>query len=99
MSALIMAGARGSIEIAVGEYELAEEILRTGWDGLGEVGERGMRSTVGGYLGEVLARLGRLDEAEALLDEALGISTLDDWVTVSQVRIGACVRRLGSPRA
>ena len=88
MSALIIAGTRGSIEMAVGEHELAEEILRNGWDGLGEVGERGIRSTIGGYLGEVLARLGRLDEAEALLDEAMGISTLDDWVTVSQVRIG-----------
>ena len=87
MSALITSGARGGVEMTVGEFERAEEILRAGWDGLGEVGERGMRSTVGGYLGEVIARLGRLDEADAVLDEALSISTLDDWVTVSQVQI------------
>jgi class 3 adenylate cyclase/tetratricopeptide (TPR) repeat protein len=88
MSALTLSLARGGYEMTVGEYERAEEILRAGWDGLGEVGERGIRSTVGGYLGEVLARLGRLDEAEALLDEAMSISTPDDWVTVSQVQIG-----------
>ena len=88
LSALMVSLARGGLEMTAGEYDRAEEILRHGWDGLGEVGERGIRSTVGGYLGEVLARLGRLDEAEALLDEALSISTLDDWVTVSQVQIG-----------
>ncbi len=30
-------------------------------------------------LGELLARRGALDEAEAILDEAIGISTPDDW--------------------
>ena len=88
MSTLTMSASRGEIEMVVGEYDLAEQILRRGWDGLGDVGERGIRSTVGGCLGEALARLGRLDEAESLLDEALGISTPDDWVTVSQVQIG-----------
>jgi class 3 adenylate cyclase/tetratricopeptide (TPR) repeat protein len=88
MSALMLSLARGSYEVTAGEYVRAEEILRGGWEGLGEVGERGVRSTMGGFLGEVLARLGRLDEAEALLDEAMSISTPDDWVTVSQVQIG-----------
>ena len=62
--------------------------MREGWDGLGELGERGIRSTVGGYLGEMLARLGELEEAEAILDEAMSMSTPDDWVTVAQVMIG-----------
>ena len=55
---------------------------------LGELGEHGVRSTIGGCLGEVLARCGKLDEAESVLDEAIGMSTPDDWVTVSQVDVG-----------
>jgi class 3 adenylate cyclase/tetratricopeptide (TPR) repeat protein len=74
--------------LAAGDLHRAEEVLREGWDRLGELGERGIRSTMGGCLGEVLARQGRLDEAEKVLDEAISISTLDDWVTVSSVDIG-----------
>jgi tetratricopeptide (TPR) repeat protein len=88
MSAITQTAWSGNIEMIYGRYGPAEEILRTGWDEFGSIGERGLRSTVGGYLGEVLARLGRLDEAEALLVEAMGISTPDDWVTVSQVEMG-----------
>ena len=73
-------------------------VLREAWDGFGELGEHGFRSTIGGCLGEMLARLGRLDEAEAMLDEAIAISTPDDWVTVAQVQNGSRVRRLGARR-
>ena len=65
---------------------------------LGEIGERGVRSTLGGCLGEVLARRGKLDEAEAVLDEALAIGTPDDWVTVSQVDVGRAFVALGRGR-
>ena len=43
---------------------------------------------IGGVLGEMLARLGRLDEAEAILDDAIALSTPDDWVTVEAVMMG-----------
>jgi tetratricopeptide (TPR) repeat protein len=78
----------GYIELMAEDYLRAEPALRATWDELGEVGERGYRSTVGGYLGQVLARLGRLAEAADLLDEALSISTPDDWVTVASVLSG-----------
>jgi len=71
-----------------GDLARAEAILREGWDGLGELGEHGYRSTIGGCLGEIVARRGRLDEAEAFLDEAISLSSLDDWVTVGQVHMG-----------
>ncbi len=76
------------IELAEGDLDRAIELLREGWDGFGEFGERGIRSTVGGYLGEMLARRGELEEAEAILDEAMSLSTPDDWVTVAQVLTG-----------
>jgi FimV-like protein len=86
---LIEAYGQGStaayFELIAGDLDRAEEILRESWDELGAMGERGFRSTVGGELGDLLARRGRLDDAEAILDEAEGISTPDDWVTVSQV--------------
>jgi class 3 adenylate cyclase/tetratricopeptide (TPR) repeat protein len=71
-----------------GDLRRAEAILREGWEGLGDVGEHGYRSTMGGCLAEMVARQGRLDEAEALLDEAIALSSLDDWVTVAQVDMG-----------
>jgi class 3 adenylate cyclase/tetratricopeptide (TPR) repeat protein len=74
--------------VAAGNLERAEEVLRDGWERLGEVGERGIRSTIGGCLGEALARQGKLDEAEAVLDQAISISTLDDWATVAAVDVG-----------
>jgi predicted negative regulator of RcsB-dependent stress response len=80
--------AAGYFELLAGDLDRAEEILRESWEGLGAMGERGFRSTVGGELGELLAGRGRLDEAEAILDEAEAISTPDDWVTVSQVTTG-----------
>jgi class 3 adenylate cyclase/tetratricopeptide (TPR) repeat protein len=88
MGVLTHALTRANLELVAGDAVRAEETLREGWDGLGRMGERGIRSTVGAWLGELLARGGKLDDAEALLDEAMGISTPDDWVTVSQVTIG-----------
>ena len=79
---------RAEIEQACGELARAEQTLREGWDGLGALGERGIRSTIGACLGELLARRASLTEAASVLDEAMGISTPDDWVTVSQVIIG-----------
>jgi class 3 adenylate cyclase/tetratricopeptide (TPR) repeat protein len=78
---LSTAMSRGSSEIAAGEYERAEAVLREGWDELGRLGEGGFRSTTGTYLAEALVELGRLDEALAVLDEAQSMTAPDDWVT------------------
>src|SRR5215467_4837859 len=72
------------LELLAGDYEASEAILRAAWDGLGERGERGFRSTIGTGLAEVLARLGRIDEALAITEEAERIGSDDDWATVVQ---------------
>ena len=38
------------------------------WVELGEIGERGTRSTLGGVYADLLARAGRPDEADEVLD-------------------------------
>jgi class 3 adenylate cyclase/tetratricopeptide (TPR) repeat protein len=78
----------GYVELDAEDYVRAEQALRATWEELGALGERGFRSTVGGYLGQALAWLGRPDEAVDVLDEALCISTPDDWVTVASVLAG-----------
>jgi class 3 adenylate cyclase/tetratricopeptide (TPR) repeat protein len=70
-------------ELLARDFDRAEAEGREGWDGLGRVGERGYRSTVGALLGEALVELGRVDEAIAIVDEAAGLSTEDDWLTVA----------------
>jgi tetratricopeptide (TPR) repeat protein len=52
--------------------------VRDGFDRLGEVGEAGFRSTVGGLLAEALVRLDRNDEAAQVLDIVDAIAQLDD---------------------
>jgi class 3 adenylate cyclase/tetratricopeptide (TPR) repeat protein len=86
---------RATLELWSGSPSEAERALQDGWDELGRVGEKGIRSTVGGWLGELLARRGELEQAEAILDEAIGLSTLDDYVTVAQVAMGRAFLELG----
>jgi class 3 adenylate cyclase/tetratricopeptide (TPR) repeat protein len=70
-----------------GDDEYAVSALRESWEQLGLLGERGFRSTVGAILADLLARRGEVDEAVAVVDEALAISTPDDWVTVGQAEL------------
>jgi tetratricopeptide (TPR) repeat protein len=81
----------GYLELISGNAGAAERILREAWNGLGGLGERGFRSTIGGFLGRTLGYLGRFDEATAILDEAVAISTPDDWLTASEVAAGRAV--------
>jgi tetratricopeptide (TPR) repeat protein len=67
-----------------GEIEHGLELLHEGWTGLGEIGERGVRSTLGAVYADLLARAGRSDEAAAVLDEAESIGAADDFLTRSQ---------------
>ena len=68
----------GQIELAAGELEAAEQVFREGYDGLGELGETGYRSTMTTMLADTLVRLGRIDEADDLLEVADELSLADD---------------------
>jgi tetratricopeptide (TPR) repeat protein len=70
-----------------GDLEGAERVYRRTWDALGEVGERGFRSTLGALLALALLELGRGDEAEAILDEAAALGSEDDWFTDALVAV------------
>jgi len=75
----------GHIELLAGEPEAAEQALREGWVGLGELGEHGYRSTVGATLGWALVELDRLDEAEQIVAEAEELASSDDFPTAMYV--------------
>jgi class 3 adenylate cyclase/tetratricopeptide (TPR) repeat protein len=66
------------VEMLAGDVGNAERELRGGYDLLVELGEKYLRSTLGGLLGQTLYELGRLDEAEALALEARELATADD---------------------
>ena len=61
-----------------GDLAAAERELRDGYDLLDEVGEKYLRSTLAGLLGQTLYELGRYDEVEALASEARELATADD---------------------
>ena len=93
---------RSMIEVAARRPRARERdsCARAG-TGFGALGERGTPLD-GRRLPRRDARpAGRLDEAEAILDEAIGISTPDDWVTVAAGHDRPGVRRLRTrgPRA
>jgi len=96
----VMVGAY--IETLDGRPERAEAMLRASWDGLGELGERGFRSSIGVELAEALVALGRVDEALELLDEAEQMGSPDDWLNVAgaaEVRARAALARGEHERA
>ena len=74
---------RGWFEMLAGDLERGLEHLRPAWIELGEVGERGIRSTVGAVYADLLARAGQPDEADRVLDEVDAITAADDFLTVS----------------
>jgi class 3 adenylate cyclase/tetratricopeptide (TPR) repeat protein len=75
----------GHINLLAGKPTAAEQALREGWIGLGELGERGFRSTVGATLGWALVEQDRLDEAEQIVSEAEEIGSSDDPATMLYV--------------
>jgi class 3 adenylate cyclase/tetratricopeptide (TPR) repeat protein len=68
-------------EWLVSDWPAMERAAREAWERLGGLGERGIRSTVGGVLSEALARLGRPDEAESIAAMAEEIMTPSDFAT------------------
>jgi len=77
----------GHMELLAGEPEAAEQVLREGWVGLGELSEQGMRSMVGAMLGWALVEQDRLDEAEQIVTEAEQLASSDDFATAICVLI------------
>jgi tetratricopeptide (TPR) repeat protein len=75
----------GHINLLAGDPVAAEQALRRGWVGLGELGEHGFRSTLGAMLGWALVELDRLDEAEQIVSEAAEIGSSEDFVTTMYV--------------
>jgi class 3 adenylate cyclase/tetratricopeptide (TPR) repeat protein len=68
----------GLAEALTGDLDRAERELRRGHDLLVAIGDRGMRSSVGAILADVLHRQGRDDEALELATATRAISGADD---------------------
>ena len=68
----------GRVEIVAGDLEAAEGPLRTAFDRLDAIGDRGYIVTVAPILAEVLIGLGRPDEAEPLLEYTAEWAMADD---------------------
>jgi class 3 adenylate cyclase/tetratricopeptide (TPR) repeat protein len=66
------------VEMQAGDVVEAERLIREGYDLLVEMGEKYLRSTLGGLLGQTLYALGRFDEVEALGIESRELATDDD---------------------
>jgi len=84
MAATTLLMEAGYMEIHAGDLVAAERHLRAGWEGLARLNEEGIRSTVGALLAEVVARQGRLEEAEQIVGEAEQLGADDDFVTIAQ---------------
>jgi class 3 adenylate cyclase/tetratricopeptide (TPR) repeat protein len=52
------------IEVLAGDYATAEHELRVGYEALGQMGDRGYRAAVAGFLSQVIYAQGRYEEAE-----------------------------------
>jgi ATP/maltotriose-dependent transcriptional regulator MalT len=63
------------------------EYLRSAWTELGDIGEKGVRSSVGGVYADLLARAGCPDEADQVLDEVDAIASPNDILTVCQAAV------------
>jgi class 3 adenylate cyclase/tetratricopeptide (TPR) repeat protein len=69
----------------LGMDDLAESLLREVKAHLDGVGEKGNNSTVTGTLAMVVAELGRIDEAAALIEDARAMTAPDDFASTVAV--------------
>ena len=84
VNALGQAMWRAWFDMLAGELDRGLELINPAWVELGEFGERGVRSTLGAIYADLLARSGRPDEADHVLDEVDEIGAADDFLTASQ---------------
>ncbi len=75
------------VELMADDPEAAARHLREGDEILRGMGETGFRSSVLTYLAHALARLGRSDEARAVLGEAEQIVQEDDFDAQARIRL------------
>jgi class 3 adenylate cyclase/tetratricopeptide (TPR) repeat protein len=68
------------IEALAGHDEVAARELRSGYDTLEQMGERGMRAVIAAYLADCLARMERDDEATGFAEIAADLAAADDLV-------------------
>jgi tetratricopeptide (TPR) repeat protein len=69
------------VETLAGDLAAAEEVLRRDYELLERLGEKYLRPTVAAYLGQVLSKQGRYDEAERFVDIAADVAAADDVVS------------------
>ena len=81
------------VELRAGEFAAAARMLEDAWRGLEQVGEHGFRSTIGTLLAESLAGLGRIEEAEELIEASERLAEADDAATDDRRRSRSRVRR------
>jgi tetratricopeptide (TPR) repeat protein len=71
----------GFVEDLLGEYDRAESVMRPAVELLDKAGEKSFLSTLAPSLGCVLARVGRLDEAEPMARLGRETAPEDDWAS------------------
>jgi tetratricopeptide (TPR) repeat protein len=69
------------VETLAGDHAAAERALRLGYEITDQVGERGYKATVTALLSQAVFAQGRIDEAEALTEEAERGGATDDMTT------------------
>ena len=69
------------VETLAGDLAAAEDVLRRDYELLDRLGEKYLRPTVAAYLGQVLSKQGRYDEAERFVDVAADVAAADDVVS------------------
>jgi tetratricopeptide (TPR) repeat protein len=74
------------VGLLLGDAEFAERELRTGYEFLEAIGERGSRSTVAAHLAEALYRLDRKPDAEHFADLSLELASSDDIASQARGR-------------
>jgi tetratricopeptide (TPR) repeat protein len=72
---------RAEFLVSRGDLEAAAEVLEEGHRALTELGETGFNSTIVGMLANVLADLGRWDEAESFARTSRELSASDDFAS------------------
>jgi tetratricopeptide (TPR) repeat protein len=78
--------AGGHVELLAGAPERAVDLLRETWDRFGEIGEKGLRSTVGTMLAQALVASGREDDAESVLAEVESFVAPNDFDPQARLR-------------
>jgi class 3 adenylate cyclase/tetratricopeptide (TPR) repeat protein len=88
--------APASVELLAGEPRAAVRELRETYDALGQMGERGVRSTIAAFLAQALVADGRYSEAEQVAEVAEQTGAAADVVTqavAGSARASALARR------